>query len=413
MKSDRIEILTIGDELLDGRVADSNTIRFAEALATVGFEMWQRTSVPDDLDAIQREIESIATRTTKICVVSGGLWSAEDNITARAFAGLLKVELVRDEKTAEKIAQKIEDTTSNQLKQADRPAGTTLLENPIGIVPGFIANYKGCRFVVVPKVPSEFDFMVADAVIKPLVKDGLGSITKAFRVFDLSEGKVDDLLNEMKRLYPKVRIVYRDHFPEIHIFLTIDKNNSTVIEKAGEHLKNNLADHIIAIDNDGPFATSLVNLLIEKQLTVSIAESCTGGYCSNLITDVPNSSNVFLGGVVSYTNKVKMEVLNVNVATINRHGTVCKEIVTEMAQGIRQLTGSDFGLAISGLAGPTGGNETKPVGTIWLGLATKDKSTTRKITLSFDRHNNKRLAAYYGIDLLRRYLLTEKHSIAV
>lgn len=407
-KMERLEVLTIGDELLDGRVADTNTLRLADALVSVGWKISQRTTIPDDFEAIEREVSGIVDRGAKICVVSGGLGPTSDDITAEAFAKILGVDLVRDQSVANGIEDKIKGlgrpVTANQLKQADRPIGSTIIHNPVGTAPGFSLRIKDCLFVAVPGVPHEYDHLVSEAIIKPLREEGDEILIETFISFGLAEAQVDEKLSDIHKLYEDVRLGYRAKFPEVHVTLKVNKGKKALLGEAVSLVKKQLGNYIIGTKVE-PFATSLVNLLTERKSTVSVAESCTGGGCGNLITEVSGSSSVFNGGVITYSNQMKVDLLGVSESTLDQYGAVSEETVKEMAKGVCKLTSSDYGLAISGIAGPKGATPTKSVGTICLAIASRDWVQAKTIHLPLDRSRNKVMAACYGIDFLRRYLL--------
>ena len=217
MKPKRAEVLAIGDELLDGRVADTNTVRLADALSQFNIQVSQRTTITDDTSVIIREAQNNSERKTELCIVSGGLGPTSDDLTALAFAELGKETLKRDEETAHKIRERLlmhqRPVTENQLKQADRPASSKILLNSVGTAPGFSFHYQDCHFVVFPGVPREFDFMVEEHLLRPLKKEGHPPLKKrTFRSFGLFEAQVDDLLSYFNEQFPPLRLGYRAHF---------------------------------------------------------------------------------------------------------------------------------------------------------------------------------------------------------
>ncbi len=404
----RVEVLAIGDELLDGRVADTNTLRLAEALSGVGVKITQRTTITDDKEVIVREARAIAARGAALCVVSGGLGPTTDDVTSEAFADLLGVELIRDERQASAIQARLErlgrEMPANQLKQADRPAGAAVISNQHGTAPGFELTFEGCRFISVPGVPREFDPMVAEAVIKPLLEDHAPTPRVILRSFGLVEAQVGQRLAPLSERWPGVRLGYRAHFPEIQISLKVSPGEEDALQAAAAFVREALGEHLFS-ERSGPFAQELVEALQERGLTLALAESCTGGLMGDLVTDVPGSSRVLVQGVVAYSNECKERHLEVPAAVLAEHGAVSEETVVAMARGICRVSGADIGGAVSGIAGPEGGSAEKPVGTVWLAVEAGGETTTRLLTLPFDRRRNKVVSAYSGLDMVRRYLL--------
>ena len=359
MKPKRVEVLAIGDELLDGRVSDTNTLRLAEALSQFNIQVTQRTTVLDDTSTIVREAQNIISRNTDLCIVSGGLGPTSDDLTALAFANLGKVKLKRDEETAQKIKERLlkhqRPITENQLKQADRPASSKILKNSAGTAPGFSFDHQGCLFMAFPGVPKEFDFMLEEHILGSLRKEGLSSLKKkSFRSFGLFEAQVDDLLSDFLNKFPSIRLGYRAHFPEIIITLKANPEDEAILEEASKMVREKLGPSLFS-EEDGPFAKGLIQTLIDSKESLSIAESCTGGLIGHLITEVPGSSQVFNLGVTTYSNESKIKLLGVKEETLLNHGAVSEATVIEMADGIRKLSQTTYGLSVSGIAGPEGG----------------------------------------------------------
>jgi nicotinamide-nucleotide amidase len=403
----RIEALIIGDELLDGRVTDTNTVRLAQKLGEMGLKIQQRTTITDDPDIIIREAKRIAERATSVCVVSGGLGPTSDDITAESFAKLLGVELKRDAAQEQKITERLiargREVTANQLKQADRPLGAEVIENHHGSAPGFALVYEGCRFVSVPGVPREFDPMVESAVLAPLQETGCEPARVVLRTFGMIEAQVETRIDKLKTQWPMVRLGFRAHFPTIDVSLSSDAADRPALQEAADYARGKLGDHLFS-EEKGPFAASLVKMLIDAKATVATAESCTGGKVGDLITDVSGSSRVFREGVVAYCNEVKVSRLAVKTETLESEGAVSEAVVLEMARGIREKAGATYGLAISGIAGPSGGTPEKPVGTVFLAAVGEHFEQVRKLSLDYGRERNKLVSAYGVLDLLRRAL---------
>ncbi len=404
----RVEFLAIGDELLDGRVTDTNSVRLAQALSSVGLHLMQTTHITDDIDIIVREAQAVAARGTQLCVVSGGLGPTADDLTAAALAKLCGVALVRDaaQETLLRayLARRNRPMTENQLKQADRPAGATLLANPVGSAPGFAVTYQGCRFVCVPGIPREFDALVESVVVAPLRATSTPILRCGLYCFGIIEADVDKRLSELTVLWPSVRLQYRVKFPETHVTMHAGLAAKDDLDAAAAYAREQLKEHVFTQD-DLPFAQVVLQLLQARGCTLAVAESCTGGLVSDMLTDIPGSSNAFLMGVATYANESKHTLLNVHPDIIAEHGAVSEQVVMQMAQGVRARAHSDYGIGISGIAGPAGGTPDKPVGTVWLAVAGPTSTHTHCLHLPFDRRQNKVVSAYSALDMLRRQLL--------
>ena len=403
-----IETLMIGDELLDGRVTDTNSVRLAGALKLAGFKLRGRTTVIDDLDEILRAARDIAGRGAKLCVVAGGLGPTDDDLTSEAFAKLSDTELLEDPAVVAKLKTLFEargrQMTANQLRQARRPADAVLLENPVGTAPGFKTLYQGCTFMALPGVPREFDVLVENHVIPEVAGRGIQIHRCTLRSFGLIEGVVEEKLRPILAERPGVRVGYRAHFPEIEVSLSSDLVSEQELRAIADRCEQVLSPHVFSRE-PGPFASSLVGLLREGSQTIALAESCTGGLIGDLLTDVNGSSAVFLGGTQAYSNAVKVGELGVSQETLLTHGAVSEETVRAMAQGTREKFESDWAVAVSGIAGPGGGSEEKPVGTVWIAVAGPNGLKTKCLQLPYGRRRNKIASAYAALDLTRQMVL--------
>ncbi len=407
MTSSRVEVLAIGDELLDGRVADTNTLRLAQALAPIGLEIAQRTTVRDDIEAIIREAKAVQARGTTLCVVSGGLGPTADDLTSEAFAKLAGCTLVRDAEQARRIEDRLKlrgrPLTDNQLKQADRPSASAVIPNHAGTAPGFALVLGGCRFVSVPGVPHEFDAMVRTAVVEPLAAGRPPLVKRQFKSFGLIEAEVDKRLEHLASECPEVKLGFRVKFPEIHVTLVAEDTHAAAVGRATELVRQALGEHVFTEGAD-ELAGVVLDLLKQRGESLATAESCTGGLIGDLITDIPGSSEAFVGGACTYAYATKTDLLGVANETLTSQGAVSEATVLEMARGARQRFGTTWAVSATGIAGPGGGTPDKPVGTVWIGLAGPETELAKKLQLPFDRRANKVVTAYSALDLLRRRL---------
>jgi nicotinamide-nucleotide amidase len=293
------------------------------------------------------------------------------------------------------------------------PEGADCLINPVGTAPGFVKKISQCRIFCIPGVPSEMRHMLSESVL-PYIKRLQGddhdiSITKTLSLFGLPESAVGEALKTLPDEFPGIRLGLRAKFPEIHVKLYArgkeEKAMNDQIEKAAGWVLEQVGPWVFSTTGQ-TLAAEIGQLLLDRRETLAVAESCTGGLIANWLTDVPGSSGFFSFSGVTYANQAKIDVLGVSPDTLLQHGAVHENTVREMARGARKIAGTSFGLATSGIAGPDGGTDDKPVGTICIGLAGPGDVQAHRLQLSFgDRLRNKTFFATTALEILRRELL--------
>ncbi len=410
-----IEILATGDEIRTGAAVDSNSAHIAQALQQAGLEATRHTCVGDDMDMMVSILKEIGSR-ADVAVVTGGLGPTSDDITAAAAARAKGVELVLNRSALGGLEnffkmRKRAMSLSNK-KQAMLPTGAESLDNPVGSAPGFVLNINRCSFFFVPGVPFEMKRMLSDEVLPRIQKLGGGtgelSLVKTLSTFGLPESLIGELLTGLSAEFPEITTGFRSKFPENQVKLYIRGKDTQalrkILEKASQWVLRKLGKNIFSMD--GTSMQAIVGtLLTAKQATLAVAESCTGGLISHLLTNVPGSSGYFLFSGVTYSNQAKTKVLGVSSEVLQQYGAVHEETVKKMAQGVRQVAGATYGLATSGIAGPEGGTDEKPVGTVCIGLATPHELKGFEFVFPFNtRLMNKRIFAMKALDLLRREL---------
>jgi nicotinamide-nucleotide amidase len=410
-----IEILATGDEIRTGAAVDSNSAHIAQVLEYTGFEAIRHTCVGDDMDMMVSILKEIGSR-ADVAVVTGGLGPTIDDITAAAAAKAKGVELVLN-RSALGVVEKFfksrkRDMSPSNKKQAMLPMGAESLNNPVGSAPGFFLKIDRCSFFFVPGVPFEMKRMLSEEVLPRIQKleGGTGelSLVKTLSTFGLAESVVGELLTGLSAQFPEITPGFRSKFPEIQVKLYIrgkdDQTLRKILEEASHWVLGKLGENVFSMD--GTSMQSVVGgLLTAKQATLAVAESCTGGLISHLLTNVPGSSGYFLFSGVTYSNQAKTKVLGVSTEILQQYGAVHEETVKKMAQGVRHVAGATYGLATSGIAGPDGGTDEKPVGTVCIGLATPNDVKGFRFVFPFNtRLMNKRIFAVKALDLLRREL---------
>ncbi|MFH1974929.1 MAG: CinA family nicotinamide mononucleotide deamidase-related protein [Pseudomonadota bacterium] len=410
------EILSTGDEVRSGALVDSNSAYIAEVLEEAGLEVTRHSTVGDDLAVISSIIKEIGTR-ADVAVVTGGLGPTTDDLTAEAAAMAAGVDLREDYNALLLIESffKKRQRLMNPLnkKQAMLPEGSKCLENPVGSAPGFAIKIENCLFFFLPGVPSEMKKMLSEKVIPEIsaLQGGIRefSLIRNISTFGLTEAAVNENLLSIIDDYPGIKLGLRATFPEIHVKLYArgidEKKVSELLERATESVINKLGKRVLSSKGE-PMELVVGNILKTKKATLAVAESCTGGLISNMITNVPGSSDYFLFSGVTYSNDSKIKLLGVQQAIIETHGAVHEETAKEMAVCAKRISGATYGLSTSGIAGPAGGTEEKPVGTICIGLATPGEVKGFRFVFQFgDRLMNKKVFAVTALDLLRRELL--------
>jgi nicotinamide-nucleotide amidase len=411
-----IEILTTGDEIRTGAVIDRNSTHIAQVLEENGFSVIRHSCVGDNTDHMVSVLLEIGGR-ADAALVTGGLGPTSDDLTALAAAKSAGVELVLNQPALTRIERYFQSRQrrmpESNKKQAMLPRGAEPIFNSMGTAPGFVLKIGRCVFFFLPGVPAEMHRMLSDAVLLQLEKlRGISTefnITKTISTFGLTESAAADKVAGISGMFPEITLGFRAKFPEIQIKIygrgrdkeTLRQN----VNSAAEAIFDKIGDHVFSLDGS-PMEVVVGRLLFERKATLAVAESCTGGLISHMLTNVPGSSNYFLFSGVTYSNDSKQKVLGVSSEIIERFGAVHETTAKEMAAGVRRIAGSDYGLATSGIAGPDGGTDEKPVGLVCIGLADRESARGFRFFYPFNsRSRNKKVFAVKALDMLRRELL--------
>ncbi|MFZ0727364.1 MAG: CinA family nicotinamide mononucleotide deamidase-related protein [Desulfobacterales bacterium] len=409
------EILATGDEIRSGAVVDSNSAFIARALEAEGITVIRHSCVGDNRDHLAAVLKELAGR-SELAVVTGGLGPTADDLTAEAAAlaaGVVLEANVDARASLEAFFSKRRRLFSpSNLKQALMPHGAVCIPNPIGTAPGFMIQLGRCAVFFLPGVPHEMRHMLTEAVVpmirRRLGRSGAGDGRLTVTTFGLPEAAVGEKMTGFDTAFPQLRLGLCADFPEIQVRISAPGKEAAAaadtLASAQEWIAARLAPHVLSTEGRS-LAEVLGGLLRRKQATLALAESCSGGLMADLLTDVSGSSDYFLLSAVTYSNRAKIEVLGVRPQTIDSVGAVHEETAAEMAAGARRVAGATYGLATTGIAGPTGGTPEKPVGTICIGLAGASGTEARRYHFSFDsRRMNKKIFAYTAMNLLRRRL---------
>jgi nicotinamide-nucleotide amidase len=412
-------LLAIGDEIVAGLTTDTNSGFLAGELRAVGVEPVAGFAVTDDEDAIVRALER-ALEEAEIVVCTGGLGPTADDLTTACVARLAGKAMVMHDASLAHIeglfrARGIEMPPNNR-KQALIPDGATVIPNPTGTAPGIICPVvRGgvTRFVAcLPGVPREMRRMARETLVPWAAARNPGRrfVSRVFSTFGLAESKLDELL--VGAVDPaEARLAFRAAFPRVQARITVSGAPGEDLEGRLDTLevrvRERLGTHLYAIGDEGMEET-VGRLLREREMTLAVAESCTGGLIGHRITDVPGSSAYFLLGVATYSNGAKEGVLGVRAGTLREHGAVSTQTAEEMAEGVRRLAGADLGVSTTGIAGPGGGTADKPVGTVCIAVAWEGGVWSRRYDVG-DRGREwvKGMTAQIALDRVRRHLLGE------
>ncbi len=411
----KAEILATGEEIRTGALVDSNSAFAAEQLEQCGLIVTRHHSVGDDLAALAQVIAEISRR-ADVAVVTGGLGPTVDDRTVEAAARVAGVPLIMDTKAMADIEDFFKKLgrpfSPTNRKQAMIPQGARCLYNPIGTAPGVRLTIDRCVFFFLPGVPAEMKRMFNDQVLPQIsaLQGGASqcNLVRTISTFGLPESLVGEKIAVVGEQYPQITLGLRAKFPEIQVKLYLrSEDESTgrqILAAADQRISEILGRHVFS-HAGRPMAEEVGRLLQRRKATLALAESCTGGLVANWITNIAGSSDYFLFSAVTYHNDAKVRVLGVSPDTLQQKGAVSEETAGQMAEGARRLSGAAYGLSITGIAGPGGGSEEKPVGTVCLALAAADKTVTRRFCYSFgQRLMNKRMFAMTALDMLRRRL---------
>jgi nicotinamide-nucleotide amidase len=413
----RIATLSIGDEVILGEIVDTNAPWIASHLYDTGLKVHRHMIVGDVEHEIVEAIHTLS-RSSDAVIATGGLGPTIDDLTARAAAKALDRRLVLNEKALEHLrdffARRGRNVTPANEKQALIPSKSLLIPNPTGTACGFQFSLNGCDFYFLPGVPSEMKRMVEDSVI-PLILESHPPHkiikVKVLKIFGIPEAELDTLLRGITPPGSQVLIAFQVSFPEIRVKLRAEADNeheaSQALGEVYDKVCEILAGNMFAED-DETMESVVARLFRERGVSLSLAESCTGGYVAKRITDTPGSSAYFLQGVVTYSNASKTSILGIPSQLIEEKGAVSADVAMAMARGVRRLAGSDIALAITGIAGPDGGSEEKPAGTVYIALATASGCQTKMFRFAWDREKVREISTFTALNWMRKHLLSLK-----
>ncbi len=412
-----VEIITIGDELLIGQVVNTNASWMAEEINGVGWSVRQITSVSDNAEEIHRALDEASLR-ADVVLMTGGLGPTKDDITKDVLCNYFSTRLVLHEAVLQNIEsffrRKGLPLTGLNRDQAMVPESARVIENPMGTAPGLAFEKEGKLFVAMPGVPYEMKHIMEVFVLPELVKssDSHAIVHKTVLTQGIGESFLAKMIEDWENsLAPDIKLAYLPSPGIVRLRLSMrgtDKMmmEAKIAEKVAELQK--LIPVYIWGEGKETLEENVGILLKERNKTLSTAESCTGGLIAHRITSVPGSSGWFTGSVIAYDNQMKIKMLAVNAQVLEMQGAVSKEVVEEMASGVQKILQTDYAIAVSGIAGPDGGTDEKPVGTVWIAVAGPQGVVSRKFLFGDERMRNIQRSSTAALAMLREQILNVK-----
>ena len=406
------EIISVGTEILLGDVVDTNASYIARKLVLFGIDLFRKTVVGDNKKRLARVLRECLERVDLI-VITGGLGPTEDDITKEVVSELMGQELVFSETIAQQIKKKFPHRQIREktvFKQALIPSSAKILPNDVGTAPGIIFEEKNKIIILLPGVPSEMKEMMQDGVVPYLAakvrnKDIIRS--KVLKILGIGESEAEEKIppSLLHCSNPTLGLLAKEG--EVHLRITAKFPPEVVddkIKQVEDELRDKLGDYIYGV-NEQSLEEIVAFWLRKRKLTIAVAESCTGGLISHRLTNMAGSSNYFYCGIASYSNQAKIDLLGVDESLIKKKGAVSLEVAQKMALGARISANTDLGLGITGIAGPTGATDKKPVGLVYIALSSQTKQIVQEFIFSGNRERIKWRASQAALNMLRKYLL--------
>ncbi len=410
MKVVRAEIIAIGDELLYGQIVDTNSHWISQELDLMGVKVVRKTTVGDDRKDVLAAFES-AEKRADIVLITGGLGPTKDDLTKPLLAEFFGCDIIEFPEAVKAVSEYFirrgREMTPLNILQGHLPACCTYIPNEVGTAPGMWFERNGTFWMSMPGVPHEMKKLIKDFVLPKLPEIFPLPVIhhKVIKTVGIGESWLADLISDWETALPSsIRLAYLPSLGHVKLRLTGFGSSKESLEKAIDEQIDTvmpLIEKYVYGFNSETLETAIAKLLKAEKKTIALAESCSGGYISHLITSVPGSSAYYQGGIIPYHNQFKNKILGVSNETLSKFGAVSEETVREMATGVRKLFNSDFGLASSGIAGPDGGSEEKPVGTVWIACAMNGRVETKKLQLTQDRMLNIQLTGVAVLNMLR------------
>lgn len=404
------EILAVGTELLMGQIANTNAQYISNRFPEAGVNVFYHSVVGDNPERL-KECLNIALDRSDAVIMTGGLGPTQDDLTKETVARIMGKKLVLHEESLKKIEAFFNSIgrpmVESNKKQAYFPEGSIIIPNGRGTAPGCIVEAWGKAVVMLPGPPSEMKPMFEDTVLPYFKERSDYTIESRYlKVFGIGESAVEEMIMDLvnSQTNPTLATYAKEGEVTLRVTAKVKKgeNAAELIQPVVDSIKKKLGNAVYSVDGDD-IGEVAGNLLIKKGITIALAESCTGGLIASRLTDIPGISSVFNRGIVCYSNSSKVEDLGVNPGTLAQHGAVSRETAVEMASGVKKRAGTELGLSVTGIAGPGGGSEQKPVGLVYIALAGDSGVESKELRLWGNRERIRNVTALNAFDLIRKY----------
>lgn len=409
------EIICVGTEILLGNIVNTNAAYLAEKCAYLGLSNYYQVVVGDNEQRLLETINTAKSRADVIFLI-GGLGPTEDDLTKETAAKAFNVELVMDEEAKNNIVTILTnrgiDITNNNFKQALVPKGSIVLYNKNGTAPGIIMEEAGKVVIMLPGPPNEFVPMVDDQVVPYFLKKGTNDViySRVVKLVGVGESKVAEEISDLIAMTNPTVATYAKT-GEVHIRVTASAANDdeakALVKPVVKKLKAMYPDNVYSTNADETLERAVVELLSKNGLSITAAESCTGGLVCGKIVNVAGASEVFRGGYITYSNKQKRNVIGVKKSTLEKYGAVSEQVAAEMAKGVLEVSKADVAISTTGIAGPGGGTPEKPVGLVYIGCAVKNKVYVEKFNFSGGRNKVRESTVVAALSMVRKYVSSE------
>lgn len=409
------KIISIGDEILIGQIVNSNAAFIGGKLFEIGLPVKRIVTIGDTEKELLDELDD-SFENFNVTIITGGLGPTHDDITKPTILKYFQDELVSDEKVLEQVKSIFRNRNISMpdvnYEQAKVPKKCKVIYNENGTAPGMWMEKNNKVIVCLPGVPFEMKAMMEKTVLAMLKNKFSKFIkyvlkTKTLLTTGIGESHLADMIGNVYDIIGDNKLAFLPSAYGVRLRIDVKGNNEKdadeILSGIENKLREKIGDYIFGVNED-LLEKEIGDLLIGKNKTLAVAESCTGGLISSKITDISGSSKYFLGGVCSYSNYSKFHILNVKKDTLEKFGAVSEETAIEMAENVRKILGADFGISTTGIAGPTGGTDLKPVGLVWIALSTNKQTFTKKLLLGNNRERTKLRATYLALDMLKKYI---------
>lgn len=414
------KVISIGDEILIGQIVNTNSAFINEKLNFLGIKVKKVVTIGDNRQDLLDELQDSVINDYKINLITGGLGPTHDDITKPILLEFFDDELILDEKVLEKVesifTKRNVKMPEINIGQAMIPSKSKVIWNEFGTAPGILMEKDDKIFIAMPGVPFEMKAMIENSVL-PLIKEKYlrnpeyFHRSKTLLTAGIGESLLSEQIGSIEKLLQGHKMAFLPSPLGVRLRIEVKCKTESDADSELKRIENSLFEKIgdyIYGQNDDLLEELVGNLLVEKNLTIAVAESCTGGIISGRITNVSGSSKYFKGSIISYANEVKENILKINPDLIINNGAVSSEVAVEMAVGVRRLLKTDIGISATGIAGPTGGTESKPVGLVYIAISIGDKTYSKELFLGDNRHRNRIRAAQAALEMLRKELLILK-----